>query len=186
MSYTATTFRERELTRDHIRTSFTTQGHGGPPRMRYQLNAGTTSETTRTWKTIHTIHAPIHSNKANMKGWLWRPNAILGPCGPKASRRLSYRWGSTPKITSHRKLFPIVDRTRSRCVTGGHATVCATAMDFLQNLKILINDISSTMTLILFTKTSVSRVLKITKIGMLTFRTKKYFYYAENSKNYII
>ena len=25
-----------------------TQGHGGPPRMRVQLNAGTTSETTRT------------------------------------------------------------------------------------------------------------------------------------------
>ena len=29
-------------------TFLTTQGHGGPPRMRDQLNAGTSSETTRT------------------------------------------------------------------------------------------------------------------------------------------
>ena len=63
----------------------------------WSLNAGATSETTPTWKTIHTIHAPIQSNKANMKGWLWRPNDIQGPCGPKASRFSSYRWGKTPK-----------------------------------------------------------------------------------------
>ena len=56
-----------------------------------------TSETTRTWKTILTIQAPIRCNKANMKGWLWRPNYIQVPCGPKASRHLSYRWGKTPK-----------------------------------------------------------------------------------------
>ena len=62
-------------------------------RMRDQLNAGATSETTRTWKTIHIIH----SNKANMKGWFWQPNDIRGPCGPKASCHLSYRWGKTPK-----------------------------------------------------------------------------------------
>ena len=46
---------------------------------------------------IHTIHAAVHSNKANMKGWLWWPNDIRGPCGPKASLHLSYRWGKTPK-----------------------------------------------------------------------------------------
>ena len=44
----------------------------------------------------HTIHEPIHSNKANMKGWLWRPNDIRGRCGP-ASWHLSCRWGKTPK-----------------------------------------------------------------------------------------
>ena len=27
---------------------------------------------------IHTIHTHIHSNKTNMKGWLWRPNDIRG------------------------------------------------------------------------------------------------------------
>ena len=95
--YRNTSCREREWTVDHIHTSFTTQGHGGPPRLRDQLNAGATSETTQTWKTIHTIHAPIHSNKANMKAWLWRPNDIRGPCGLKASWHLSYRWVKTPK-----------------------------------------------------------------------------------------
>ena len=63
--YRAMTCRERELTLSH--TFLTTQGHGGPPRMRYQLNAGATSETAQTSKTIHTRHALIHSNKANMK-----------------------------------------------------------------------------------------------------------------------
>ena len=47
-------------------TFLTTQGHGGPPRMSDQLNAGATSETTRTLKTIHIIHSLIHSNKADM------------------------------------------------------------------------------------------------------------------------
>ena len=101
--YGITTCRKREFTLDHIHTFLTTQGHEAPRRMRDNLNAGAiswyihTSETTRTWKTIHTIHASIHSNKANMKGWLWRPNDIRGLCGPKASRQLSYRWGKTPK-----------------------------------------------------------------------------------------
>ena len=50
-----------------------------------------------TWKTIHTIHAPIHSSKANMKGWLRWPNYIQEPYGAKAFWHLSYRWGKTPK-----------------------------------------------------------------------------------------
>ena len=94
--YRTTIFRERKLTMDHMHTFLTTQGQGGPSR-RYQLNAGATSETTRTRKTIYIIHAPIYSNKANMKGWLWRPTNIRGHCGPKASWHLSYRWGKTPK-----------------------------------------------------------------------------------------
>ena len=96
--YIATTCRERELTLDHIHTFLTTLRHDGPPWMSDQLNAGATSETTRTWKTIHTLHSPIHSNKTNMKGWLWRPDDIWGPCGPKASWHSSYKWGKTPKI----------------------------------------------------------------------------------------
>ena len=91
--YRATTCSERELTLDHIHAILITQGHGGPPLMRHQLNAGATSE-------IHTIHAPINANNTNMKGWLWRPNDIRGPCGPKASWHLSYRWGKTPKKTT--------------------------------------------------------------------------------------
>ena len=54
-------------------------------------------ENLKNYIMIHTIHAPIHSNKANMKGWLWWPNDIQGPCRPKAFWNLSYRWGKTPK-----------------------------------------------------------------------------------------
>ena len=64
--YRASTCRERELTLDQIHTLLTTQWHGWPPRMRDQLNAGTTSETTRTWKTIHTIHTFI------LTRWIWK------------------------------------------------------------------------------------------------------------------
>ena len=103
--YRATTFRERELTLDHIHIFPTTQRHGGPPRVRDQLNAMATFDTTWTWKTIHTIHTPIHSNKANMIGWLWRPNDIRGTCGPKASRHLSYRWAKKPRKNSSMKFI---------------------------------------------------------------------------------
>ena len=56
-----------ELTLDHIYTVLTTQGHGEPPQMRDQLNAGAISETTRTLKMIHIIHSRIHSNKVDMR-----------------------------------------------------------------------------------------------------------------------
>ena len=48
--------------------TLTTQGNGGPPQVRDQLNDGAISEATQTWKTIQTIQAPIHPNKANTKG----------------------------------------------------------------------------------------------------------------------
>ena len=38
---------------------FPTQGHGESPQMSDQLNAGATSETIRTLKTIHIIHTFI-------------------------------------------------------------------------------------------------------------------------------
>ena len=47
-AYRATTCWERELTLDHTHTFLTTQGLGGPRRMREQFNAGATSEATRT------------------------------------------------------------------------------------------------------------------------------------------
>ena len=90
--YRVTACRERELTLDHVHTFLTTQGHGGPVRKKDHLNAGATSETTRTWNTIHTIHTLIHANNVNMKGWLRRLNDIRGSCGPKGSWLLSYRW----------------------------------------------------------------------------------------------
>ena len=36
-----------------------------------------------------------------------------------------------PEKTSPRKLVPIVDRIRARCVTDTHATTCSTAVDCL-------------------------------------------------------
>ena len=120
--YRGMTCRERELTLDYAHTFLTTLGHRGPPRISDQLNAGATSETRQTWKTIHNIHASFHSNKANMKGWFWRPNDIRGPCEPKDSWHLSYKWGKTPKKTSPRRLFPTGDRIRTRCTTSVHAT----------------------------------------------------------------
>ena len=82
---------------DHIQTFLTTQGHGEPPWMNDQPNAGDTSETAQTWKTIHTNHTLSHPNKANMEWWLQRTNDIRGPRGPRVSWHLSYRWGKTPK-----------------------------------------------------------------------------------------
>ena len=75
--YRGTTCWERELTLDHIHTFLTTQGQGGPLRMMDQFNAGTNSETTKTWKT--------------------HPSILTRLCGIKASRHLSHRWGKTPK-----------------------------------------------------------------------------------------
>ena len=110
-------------------TFLTTEGHGVPPRMRDKFNSGTTSETTRTWKTIQISHAPIHSNKLNMKGWLILLNDIRGPCGPRVSRHLSYRWGKSQN-TSPRKLVQTWDRTRARCLAGAYATACSTTVNW--------------------------------------------------------
>ena len=62
---------------DHRHTFLTTQGHGGPPRMSDQPNAGATSETAQTWKTIHTKHTRRHPNKANIEWWLRRDGLMI-------------------------------------------------------------------------------------------------------------
>ena len=97
--YRATTCRGRELNYGShtVHTFLTIQGNGGPPRMSDQPNAGATSDTAQTWKTIHTKHTLSHPNKANMEWWWRRPNDIRGPWGPKVSWHLSYRCGKTPK-----------------------------------------------------------------------------------------
>ena len=91
---------------------FTTQGHGGPPRMSDQLNAGATSETAQTWKTINTKHTLSQTNKANVEWWLRRPNDIRGPLGPKVSWHLSYRRG-TPRKNLIQETCP--DRESNSC-----------------------------------------------------------------------
>ena len=69
--------------------------------MRHQLNAWVTSETTQTWKMIHTIHAHIHYNKANVKIWLWRPNDIRGPCGHKSFLTFVLQMKKNPEKKPH-------------------------------------------------------------------------------------
>ena len=91
-----------------------------------QLNSGATSETTQTWKTIHTIHASIHSNKANMKGLLWRPNDIRGHCGRKVS------WHGL-RARSHTPALPVPDAMLSNGVFhtySGSAEIPAAAPTF--------------------------------------------------------
>ena len=46
---------------DHIHTFLTTQGHGGPPRMSDQLNAGATSEDSTNMKdNTHQTHTHLY------------------------------------------------------------------------------------------------------------------------------
>ena len=112
-----------KLTLDHIQTFLTTQGHGGPPQISDQLNAGATSEKTQTWKTIHTIHAPIHSNKANIKGWYDGQMTIGNLVGLKVP---DLQLRKNPEKPTQETW----DRTQARCVTGAYATTCSTAVDW--------------------------------------------------------
>ena len=73
MTHAARALQSHDLSKEGIdsgshtgNTVLTTEGHEGPPRMRDQLNAGATSETTLTLKTTNIIHASIHTNKANL------------------------------------------------------------------------------------------------------------------------
>ena len=95
--YKATTCREKELTLDHIQFLWPHKDMEGLPGRGLISLPVATSVRIQTWNTKHNIHASIHSNKTNMKWWLWRPNDIQGLCWPKATSHLSYGWGKTPK-----------------------------------------------------------------------------------------
>ena len=70
--------------------------------------------------------APLMNDKSWWKLW---PN-IRGSWGPKASWRLSHRWGIPPKKKNlTQEICPVRDRSRTRCVTGAHATARPTAVD---------------------------------------------------------
>ena len=94
-----------------------------------QTNAGATSKTTRTLKTIYIIHVHIHSNKADVRRMINYGQMIFGDLAGLRLPEISYRCGKTPEKTSPRNLVPIGDRTRARCVTVAHATACSTAVD---------------------------------------------------------
>ena len=119
---------ERINSGSHIlHTFWTTQGHGGPPRMRDKLNFGATSERKQTSKTTHTIHARIHFNKANMKGWLWWQNYIRG-VGLKLPD-ICLTGEEKPRKNYTQETCSDGDRTRARCMTSAHSTTCSTTVD---------------------------------------------------------
>ena len=41
-----------------------------------------------------------------MKGWLWRPNNIRGPCGHNTFWHLPYSWGKNPEKNHTQETFP--------------------------------------------------------------------------------
>ena len=86
----------------------------------------------------YTIRSPIHSNKADMKGWLWRPNDIRGPCGVKFPN-ICPIGEENPRKTSPWKLVPTGDQTQARCVTGTRATPCSTAVYLHKHLQRKLN-----------------------------------------------
>ena len=122
-SHRATTCQGRELISDDLSGEginlwityilLTTQGHGGPPRIRVQLNAGATSETAQTWKTIHTRHTLGHSNKANMKLWLWWPDDFRGAfvtepiLTPQINKEIDLIMNHVPKLSLYQSSDPV-------------------------------------------------------------------------------
>ena len=128
--YKTTTCRERESTLDHIHTSLTTQGHlrvspdewsrecRGPPLRQHKHERRYTPSThpfiliRRIWKDDYTAK--------------WYSGGLVSLKLPDIW--LTGDWKPRKKTTP-RKLVPIGNRTRSRCVTGAHATACSTAVD---------------------------------------------------------
>ena len=107
----------------------TTQGHGGPPRISDQPNAGATSEITHTWKARYTIHAPIHSNKARWKDD-YDGQIMFGDIVGLKLTDICLKGDKNPqKKTSPRKPVPTGDRTRARSLTGAHSAACSTAVN---------------------------------------------------------
>ena len=107
----------------------TTQGHGKPPWMSDQLNAGAISETTRTLKTIHIIHSHILSNKLDMIRMIMMAKWHSGNHRGLKLPEICLTGEENFEKTSPRKRVPTGNRTRPCCVTGAHATVCSTVVD---------------------------------------------------------
>ena len=112
---------------------------------KWWLNAGTTTETEWTWKTIHIIHSLILTKRI-WEVWLWWPSDIRRPCGPLAFWHLSYRWGKTPKNLTQetcpdRGSNPSLLRDRRACYrllhSGGLEEVCPYINHFSDILRFL-------------------------------------------------
>ena len=93
-----------------------------------QLNAGATSEITRTLKTIHIIHSHIHSNKEDEMDD-YDVQMIFGDLVGLKLPDICPTGEGKPRKPSPRKLVPTGNRTWVRCVADAHGTGCSTAVD---------------------------------------------------------
>ena len=72
----------------------------------------------------------IHSNKANMKGWMiMMAKWYSGTLWAWSFLTIVLQVRKNPEKTSPRKLVPAANRTRARYGTGAHATAWSTAVD---------------------------------------------------------
>ena len=129
-SYRATTCRGRELifgSHIHLRPK---KDINGLPRW---WISSMPEPPPRQHKYESDTYTLIHSNKANIKWWLWRTNDIRGLCGPKVSWHLSYRWAKTPK-KPHRGSNPGPLRDRRACYrlfhSGGRQEMRESKIDY--------------------------------------------------------
>ena len=98
--------------------------------MRDQLNTGATSETTQTWKTIHTIHAPFILTRR-----IWKDDyddqMIFGDLVDLKFPDIRLIGEEKPRKNLIQETCPDRVRTRERCATGTHATASSTALDLV-------------------------------------------------------
>ena len=103
---------------DHIHTFLTTQGHGGPPRMKDNTHQAYT----------HSYQQGEYGMMITMAKW------YSGTLGGLKFPDICLTGEEKPQKTSPRKPVPTGDWTRACCVTSAHATTCSTAVDFLKIL----------------------------------------------------
>ena len=132
MTRVSRAFKSRDLSGEGINSGshtyfLTTQGYGGPPRVREQLN--TTPRQHEHYRRHRSFTQTFIPTRRVWDRWLWWPNDIRGTRGLKLPDN-SFTDTEKLRKTSPRKLIPTGDRTQARCVTEAHATACSTAVDY--------------------------------------------------------
>ena len=92
-----------------------------------QLNAGATSEKTRTLKTIHIIRSHIHSNKASMRRMVMMAKCYSGTWWAESFLIFVFQVRKNPKKKSQLSRPGI--ETQAHCLTDAHAAAYFTAVD---------------------------------------------------------
>ena len=101
--YRDTTCAERKLTMDHIYTFLPHKDMEGLPGWGINSMPGPPLRQHKHERRYTTFTHPFMLTRW-MKGWLWQPNDIRGPCGPKAS------WPKKLVSTGESNPGPLCDR----------------------------------------------------------------------------